>query len=66
MRSGLKEEGSEKRKIRKEGREIEMALNLEGGHSEKQNIKQRENKFYRNCNCKETLNVVYGKRQIFK
>lgn len=61
MSSGLKEEESEKKKkIRKEVKVIAMAL--EGEHLEKQSIKQRRNKFYRNGKCKETPNVVYGKK----
>lgn len=43
-----------------------MAFNLEEGHSEKQNIRQGKNKFYRNYKCKETLIVVYEERKIFK
>lgn len=39
-----------------------MALNLEGEHSEKQSIKQKRNKFYRNGKCREIPNVVYGKK----
>ena len=43
-------------------KEIERALSLEGEHSEKQSIQQRRNTFYRNGKCKQTLNVVYGKK----
>lgn len=53
----------EKRKISKEGREMRIALNLEGGPWEKQSITQEKNKFYRNHKGKRTTKWSVWKKE---